>query len=64
MLERLHPRYLIIRIVDFFDSSSTAAAGTLIDVFRWAALFAFLASALTWLFLKVNHPKEDSAGRQ
>ena len=31
-----------------------------VDVFRWTALFAFLAAALTWLFQKVNHPKEDS----
>ncbi len=31
-----------------------------IDVFRWTALFAFFAAALTWLFQKVNHPKEDS----
>jgi MFS transporter, DHA2 family, multidrug resistance protein len=30
-----------------------------IDVFRWTALFAFLASALTWLFQKVNHPKNS-----
>ena len=31
-----------------------------IDVFRWTALFAFLAAALTWLFQKVNHPKDDA----
>jgi MFS transporter, DHA2 family, multidrug resistance protein len=31
-----------------------------IDVFRWTALFAFLAAGLTWLFQKVSHPKEDS----
>ena len=34
-----------------------------VDVFRWTALFAFLAAALTWLFQKVNHPKEDSGAR-
>ncbi len=32
-----------------------------IDVLRWTALFAFLAAALTWLFHKVDPPKDDAA---
>ncbi|MGO8719212.1 MAG: DHA2 family efflux MFS transporter permease subunit [Acidobacteriaceae bacterium] len=35
-----------------------------IDVFRWTALFAFLAAALTWLFHKVNLQKDSPVGRR
>lgn len=35
-----------------------------IDVFRWTALFAFLAAALTWFFHKVDLHKDDPASSQ